>query len=350
MYRPNDLQNITYVWSNTEGLMGDDITFLVCRALIKLEPERYRIEKVIGINGKNKIDAVSWHENPKGVQGQLLLDLDLGDRGELLKLALPYRVPVKTQRLGQINPEVKFVHAKKVGVDSLLIEGIITLTSLGYLPWRGAVNNIGGVFSDNCTVKLDKLLPEVKEMVSAQIRFNPLSHNLKEGILTMSGWKEIHLMYIAQGDRGEKVVVTRQVEPFTKEIILNTNLSAYSYWEISNGNIESFVIGPREVMVTSDFQLLTQQAPFITPTNNTNSILKDIKEMRKLIKNRKKIKQEEKPEKINAPEEKEMLPEVEVPLKRQEVVPVEKNEKSFGLIPRESKRAKLSKYMRQLAD
>ena len=77
MYRPDNLQNITYVWSNWEGLVGDDITFIVCRALISLAPRGQEIEKVVGIKGRNVIDAVSWHGNPKTVHGQLLVDLDL---------------------------------------------------------------------------------------------------------------------------------------------------------------------------------------------------------------------------------------------------------------------------------
>lgn len=424
MYRPDNLQNITYVWSNWEGLVGDDITFIVCRALISLAPRGQEIEKVVGIKGRNVIDAVSWHGNPKTVHGQLLVDLDLQlandkEKSRFYKLALPFQAPVKSYRLGEINPEVKFLHAEKMGTDSLLVEGIISLTSLGYLPWRGAMDDLGGTFTDDSVIKLDKLLPEVKEMVCAQIKYNPFSHTRKEKTLILTGLKEVHLMYIAEESGGEKVVITRQVEPFTKEIYLNVDLSSLGYLEINNGNIESQVLGPREIMVVGNFQVIAQGMPSMGATNYTNEILKKIKEMGEIIKNKRKHKKEEinstvteerenlTEESINAPsnegedenktpismpvneeieesiskvedeeelevvssslpmeeidsesqEEQETLTDFEEEIPSETGLPIvleEKQEKvvaeesSSVIIPRESRRARLSKYMRNL--
>lgn len=343
MYRPDNLQNITYVRTNWEGLVGDDITFIVCRALISLAPKGQEIEKVVGIKGRNVIDAVSWHGNPKTFHGQLLLDLDLQlandkEKSRFYKLALPFRAPVKSYRLGEINPEVKFVHVEKMGTDSLLIEGIISLTSLGYLPWRGAMDGLGGTFTDDSVIKLDKLLPEVKEMVCAQIKFNPFNHTRKEKTLILKGLKEVHLMYIAEESGGEKVVITRQVEPFTKEIYLNADLTSLGYLEITNGNIESQVLGPREIMVVGDFQVIAQGVPSMGTTNYTNEILKSVKEMGELIKKKRKHKKEEKnstitEEKENFMEESASAPSNEVEGENKEPLSMPVNEELVENIP-----------------
>ncbi|NLT94984.1 MAG: hypothetical protein GXW85_05525 [Clostridia bacterium] len=326
MYRPDHLQNIAYVWSNTEGLVGDDITFLVARALIKLEQERQGIEKVVEISGRNVIDAVSWYEYPRTVQGQLLVDLHLesagkGEKTKFYKLALPYRAPIKSFRLGELNPEVKFVHAKKMGGDSLLIEGIICLTCLGYLPWRGKKSNIGGAFTDSSIIKLNSLLPEIKEMVCTQIKFNPFGYSIKDNILSLRGWKEIHLMYIAQESRGERIVVTHQNEPFAKEIELNGDLRSLSYWEINNEKTENYVLGSREVKVVGNFRISGQSVPGMPANSQTGEILKSIKEMTKIIKNKQKntpegkLNEDRKTEELinNPPEEMREEPMVSLP-------------------------------------
>lgn len=295
MYRPNDLQNITYVWSNAEGLVGDDITFLVCRALIKLPPNQQDVDKVVGVYGKNVIDGISWADNTKGVMGKLLVDLNLQllnreKETEFVKLALPYRAVVKSSRLGEINPEVKYVYAKKVGMDSLLVEGIISLTSLGYLPWRGDTG-ITGEFSSSSTIKIALGLPEVQEMVSAQVRFMPLSYCLEEDALTLNGWQETHLMYITGKNRGEEVIVTRQIEPFTETIILNEKLSSLGFLEITNGNIQSQVISGRKVLVVGNFKLTAQSATPMGEAFSSNNVLEKMREMTQKIQAKKKVKE-----------------------------------------------------------
>jgi len=292
MYRPNDLQNITYVWNNAEGLMGDDITFLVCRALIKLPPNRQEVGKVVGVTGRNVVESVSWASHPQGVMGKLLVDLSLQSKKntELIKLALPYRALIKSFRIGEINPEVKYVHAKKVGVDSLLVEGIISLTTLGYLPWRGQTG-VKGNFYDSSTIKISKSLPEVKEMVSAQVRFIPYHHRLDGTTLTLNGWKEIHLMYIAENNRGENVIVTRHLEPFTQNIILESELKSLGNLEISNGNVQSHVLASREVVVEGEFALTAQPAPFMMEMSQHADLFSKVKEMSQKLQERKKDKE-----------------------------------------------------------
>ncbi|MGI6225764.1 MAG: hypothetical protein ACOYJ1_05850 [Peptococcales bacterium] len=272
--------------------MGDDITFLVCRALIKLPPDRREVEKVVETNGKNVINYISMIDNPRGVMGKLLVDLNLqmvgrGERTELIKLAIPYQASVRS--FGTINPEVKYIHAEIVGVNSLLVEGIISLTSLGYIPRRGMVRGMTSEFTSESTIRIANVLPEVKEMVSAQVRFIPLGHSLEEKSLTLNGWKETYLMYIADKTKGEKVIVTRQVEPFTETMFLDEKMSALSYLDIINRSIQSQVIGSREVLVKGNFELKVQ--PSASPSQEMLSpqvMLQEIKKLSQKIKAKKK--------------------------------------------------------------
>ncbi|KJS85684.1 MAG: hypothetical protein JM58_08085 [Peptococcaceae bacterium BICA1-8] len=361
MYRPNNPQGVTYVWNNAEGLLGDDITFLVCRALVKLPSAQRDVGEVVGINSRNVVEGISWALNPKAVIGRLLVDLNLELPGEtenteLVKLALPYRTSIKSLRMGEVIPEVKYVYAKKIGVDSILVEGIITLASLGYLPWRSEEGIIGD-FPGMSTIKVGLPLPEVKETVSAQVRFILSEHKLEDSVLTVSGWKEIFLMYIGGKSRGEQVIVTQQVEPFTERIMLNAQVQSIGALEVSSGSLRTSVVDKREVLVEGNFFLKISPGPHVEEAFAPQEIMLKVKEMVEKVQERKKEKQKvqkiKEEEKITTPREKEVsVSPQEKTLqsndKSETASEDHENEKNEPL--RISRKDKVNKHLRKLKD
>ncbi|KJS19034.1 MAG: hypothetical protein VR72_20010 [Clostridiaceae bacterium BRH_c20a] len=363
MYRPNNQQGVTYVWNNAEGLLGDDITFLVCRALVKLPPARRDVGEVVGINSRNIVEGVSWNLSPKAIIGRLLVDLNLELPGEiesteLVKLALPYRTSIKSLRMGEVVPEVKYIYAKKVGVDSILVEGIITLASLGYLPWRSEVD-ITGEFSGVSTIKVGMSLPEIKETVSAQVRFILSGHKLEDSLLTVSGWKETFLMYISGKSRGEQVVVTQQVEPFTESIMLNTKVQSIGALEVSSGSLRTSVLDKREVLVEGDFFLIISPGFHIEEAFAPQEVMLKVKELVEKVQERKKEKKNEEVHNIKK--------EVKIVTHEKEEVPASPKEGALEIpdktdtesgnnkdneieILRVSRKDKLNKHLRKLKD
>ncbi|MDK2823031.1 MAG: hypothetical protein PWQ67_117 [Clostridia bacterium] len=312
MYRTINPQNITYVWNNSEGLMGNDISFIILRTMVKLPFNNPEIGEIINIKGENMIESISWTTTPKVVMGKLVVDfsyqpfnwdkaklveekmerefdkserllrnnknvknkeetifssitdkykIDVYDKNVVLNFIIPYRALIKSQKVGEIDAQVKFIHARQVGLQRVLIEAVIALTSLGYFPWRE--EGYTETFSNASLMTINEDLPDIKEPLTSQVRFIISDQKLEDGLLTISGLKEICLMYIGERTTGEKVIIARHFESFTENILLTDEMQFIGPMEIINDNLKTSLINKREVLIEGNYILKIIQTPFM---------------------------------------------------------------------------------------
>jgi len=419
-------QGLTYIWNNIEGLMGEEISYIVCRTMTRLPLNRPEIGEIISVGGKSEGQGLTKNTCPKWVHGNVFVEISyqppefekediegieledlekdfyrvgapvntvndafhqeetifsslstnsfqkIDDDGEnvIVRFAIPYRGLMYSHRIGDVITQVKFIHAQQVGLRSLLVEAVVALTSSDPLrldePYKGK-------FSNKTLFRINKSLPSISEPLTSQVRFTLLDQQLDGSFLRISGLKETCLMYVAEKTMGEKVILTRQLEHFAENIKLDEEIQWAGPIDITNENLSVSLVNSREVIIEGKFGLKMVLDPFNDDVLKNDEIKEMLNELDNKVENdivenedlevlKDNENEETKADEVilkateEEAEEKEERENEKIEVEIPEVIePDKSNERELfevsnspSQILRESKRAKLTKHMREL--
>ncbi|MFZ7101373.1 MAG: hypothetical protein ACOWWO_01775 [Peptococcaceae bacterium] len=361
MYNPYFPRYGECVWNNIEGLIGDDISFIVCRTMLKLPADKPDIGRLNCEQKRNIIEGVNHNTYPKEIIGQLMVDIkyeavNLDDRyrdifrkaqdGKEAKIEvglginIPYQGILRTKRQGSVIPQLKYLNIKQVGLRNIFVEGVIALAGTGNSPDTARNQRSEGFLNDS-SLKLRENIPDIREPLAAQIKFNITQHKIKDGILTIKGLKDIYLMFIADKKTGENIIIVQETIPFSEEIYLMEEPLKIAHVDIVSTNTIINVLNKREVRIEGDFLLSMFQGQDIISTELLPDTVQEKEEQDR-------INIEIKSEELNT----EKIPE-KIPVDHQEpelmtrtIIDLEHKSEGTGII-RESKMTKLTKYMKK---
>ncbi|MFZ5945256.1 MAG: hypothetical protein ACOYVD_14220 [Bacillota bacterium] len=349
MYGSYGALGVNCIWNNAEGLIGDDESHIVCKTMLRVPPNFPAVKAVVKANGRVFIKEPIFNIKPDTVAGEIQVnfsykptdfplgngedDRDFTDPILPMSIVIPFETTMDIAKEEKVFSRIKYLKAQRVGMRNILLETVIYLARYNHSSRRIEGSFINQVFSRSCVLKIDYQHPAVAEPLTAQVVYNVTHSSFKDGVLHLSGWKENYLIYEGVKDIGERVLIHHQTEPFDEEIYCEEALSFDIPPKITCENLTLELLNNREVLLEGDYNLIMER--LFEPQQE------DVQE--KLIEEKLQEEIEENPPIIDIMPDSIIIKDENE--KKQDIIE-KAEEKMAAALPRESKRAKLQKHMR----